>query len=296
MWTTDGMLAALPWLCALLSALGLVPLMLALLSVAPLVPASRGLRGQRRTEARKRVAVRTLEPLLLRAAALCRPWLPERARQAAWQLLTSASHPLGMSPEELTAASLAAMLVSPLVASAAGASAGGVAAALGFGAVLPTLRLMEAGRLRARALERGLPAAMDVCVLCMGAGADFPAALRSAVRELEHVHPVCAEELAMVLEELELGRTRVAALQQLAARTASAAVRDFVAAVCQSEEKGTPVVEALTLQASALRQKRSVLAEELAAKTAVRLTVPLMMTLACIMLILFGPFIVRGGL
>jgi tight adherence protein C len=158
------------------------------------------------------------------------------------------------------------------------------------------VRVRDACQVRARGLERGLPAAMDICILCMGAGADFPAALRFAVRELSTIHPVCTEELAMVLEELTLGRTRVVALTHLGERTASLAIRDFVAAVCQSEEKGTPVVEALTLQASALRQKRSIMAEELAAKTAVRLTVPLMMTLACVMLLLFGPFIVRGGL
>lgn len=296
MWTTDEWLACAPWLCGALSASALAPAFHALWALTPLAPPSRGLRGQRRAEARAHAGFRALEPLLLRLGALCGNGVSPRVQGAAASLIATASFPLGMWPGELVAISLLSSLAAPLVAKLVGASLDAMLGSVMLGAALPALRLREVGRGRARALERGLPAAMDVCVLCMGAGADFPAALRFAVRELETVHPVCAEELAMVLEELALGQTRVAALTHLGNRTASAPVRDFVAAVCQSEEKGTPVVEALTLQASALRQKRSILAEELAAKTAVRLTVPLMMTLVSIMLILFGPVLVRGGL
>jgi tight adherence protein C len=296
MWTTDQLLAAAPWLCGLVSAAALTPLAHALACAAPLVPPARGLRGQRRHEARTQAVFRAIEPTLLRLGALCAQRLSTETRRRADALIATASHVWGLLPEELVALSLLRTLAALVVGWCAGAPAEWLGPATALGALLPSLRLRDVGKVRARALERGLPAAMDICILCMGAGADFPAALRFAVRELSSIHPVCTEELGMVLEELALGRTRVVALLHLGDRTASLAIRDFVAAVCQSEEKGTPVVEALTLQASALRQKRSILAEELAAKTAVRLTVPLMMTLACVMLLLFGPFIVRGGL
>lgn len=296
MWTTDTWLRYTPWLCALASAAALTPLVHALASVPPRAPPTRGLRGQRRKEARSLALFRALEPVLARLGALCGPSISPAARQAADSLSATSSHAWGLWPEELVALSLLCAAAGPLVAWVLGAGAAWLVPAMLLGACAPTVRLRDVTSTRARSLERGLPAAMDICVLCMGAGADFPAALGFAVRELESVHPICAEELAMVLEELSLGRTRVVALTHLGERTASVAIRDFVAAVCQSEEKGTPVVEALSLQAAALRQKRSILAEELAAKTAVRLTLPLMMTLASIMLLLFGPFMVRGGL
>ena len=72
-------------------------------------------------------------------------------------------------------------------------------------------------------------------------------------------------------------------------------MRDFVSAVCQSEIKGTPLVGALDAQARTLRQRRSVLAEEAAAKAGVKLMFPLMLLMLCILLIVIGPFLVRGG-
>jgi tight adherence protein C len=128
----------------------------------------------------------------------------------------------------------------------------------------------------------------------MGAGSDFPTALRFVVADMGGAHAVCQEELAQVLDEMELGRTRVEALSALAERTDSAAIQEFVAAVCQSETKGTPLVDALEIQATTLRARRSVLAEEAAAKAAVRLMFPMMLLVVCVLLIVIGPFIATG--
>jgi tight adherence protein C len=292
-WPLAGMLRLLCWA---ISAASFAPLARWLQYVEALHPPRLGERGRRRAAARESGAFTALEPMLAwlgaRIRAVARPSLLASADRA----LRAASYAGGLWPEELLAGCILAAIAGTVVAGLLGVAPLGRVLALAIGAWLPFLRLGELARSRAKALERGLPAAMDLCVLCMGAGADFPAALRFAAHELGAAYPVCAEELSMVLEELVLGRTRVAALGPRGERTTSIAVRDFVAAVCQSEQKGTPVGDALSLQASALRQKRSVRAEELAAKTAVRLTVPLMMTLVCVMLLLFGPFIVRGGL
>jgi tight adherence protein C len=161
-------------------------------------------------------------------------------------------------------------------------------------ALAPLTHLQQLASERAKQLERSLPSAMDLCVLCMGAGSDFPAALRFVVADLGSTHPVCQEELSQVLDELRLGRTRVEALSALAERTRSPAIREFVAAVCQSETKGTALVEALDIQASTLRARRSVLAEEAAARAGIRLMVPMLLMVVCVLLIVIGPFIVTG--
>jgi len=71
--------------------------------------------------------------------------------------------------------------------------------------------------------------------------------------------------------------------------------------VVQSEEKGNPLSEVLNIQATMLRMRRSVAAEESAARAGIYMMGPLMLIFACIMLIILGPFIVnsitgKGGL
>jgi tight adherence protein C len=267
-------------------------------SVPPVSAPQFGTLGKRRALARNHDGFVLLEPLVSRTAGwlACLPM--GSLRRVLTRLATRAGDPAGLSADEWVALSVWSFLTvgvggAKLVEGAGFASAWvGLVLLLGLG--LPVARVHALAKERAKQLERSLPSAMDLCVLCMGAGSDFHAALSFVVRDLGAAHEVCREELVRVLDELGLGRTRVQALSALGERTGSRAVRDFVAAICQSETKGTPLVEALSIQAGTLRQRRSVLAEEAAAKASVRLMFPLMLMVGCLMLLVFGPFIVTG--
>lgn len=257
-----------------------------------------GLRGKRRSEARASLLFRVIEPLVGLLACIGVRFVPARVRAVLGETLRHADEPWGLSADELLASSLLCSLClgipgAWLVRAAGLPSACALASPLLTG-WLPLARVRFEARRRAQLLERSLPVAMDLCVLCMGAGADFPGALRFVVEEIGASHIVCRAELARVLEELQLGRTRLEALTGLAARTESAAVRELVAALCQSEEKGTPLIAALTIQSSTLRQRRSVRAEELAARAGVKMMIPLMLLVASLLLIVFGPLLTTG--
>lgn len=269
------------------------------LATIPPAPAPRyGLRGKRRSAARANELFRVLEPCFAQLAG----WLARGSFSSLRARLTLelryASEPAGLSADEL----LACALLSLFVVGGAGswlAVDAELSAEVVFGlwlvaGVLPLGRVRAAAKQRAKQLERSLPNAMDLCVLCMGAGADFPGALRFVVHELGAAHAVCREELSFVRDELALGRTRSEALRELAERSGSMAVREFVAAICQSEEKGTPLIEALSIQSSTLRQRRSVRAEELAAQAGIKMMLPLMLLVSSLLLIVFGPIITSG--
>lgn len=268
--------------------------------IVSLTPPSFGILGKRRSLARREFIFQVAEPwILFLAGGLSRLSFAERLRTALAPLVIRAGFPLGLRPVEWLALSVGLFLGgSALVV--LGVAYGALGAVwvpmvcVGC-TLLPWLHLRGLAADRSKQLERSLPSAMDLCVLCMGAGADFPAALRLATLDLGIAHRVCQEELSIVLDELQLGRTRVDALTALGNRSASPAVRDFVSAVCQSEMKGTPLVDALDLQAKTLRQRRSVLAEEAAAQAGVRLLFPLMLLMLCVLLIVLGPLFVQGG-
>jgi len=72
------------------------------------------------------------------------------------------------------------------------------------------------------------------------------------------------------------------------------AVREFVGAVVQAEEKGTPLAEVLRIQANILRMRRSVLAEEAASRAGVMMMIPLIMLLGSILVILLGSMMLKS--
>jgi tight adherence protein C len=163
----------------------------------------------------------------------------------------------------------------------------------GLGAILPYVRATGELSRRFKEVNRSLPGSIDLASLCMGAGLDFPGSLRQIVDKAGR-RDALVEELGFILQELELGRTRRQALENFADRVPTEAVRDFVGTVIQSEEKGNPLAEVLRIQARMLRMRRSVMAEEAAARAAVLMMGPLMLIFSAIILVLLGPFIVNS--
>jgi tight adherence protein C len=161
------------------------------------------------------------------------------------------------------------------------------------------MQLSSLAKERHKSVDRGLPAAIDLAALCMGAGLDFPGAIHHVVENMPDRNSPVRQELERILQELALGRTRQQALQSLSERVNTESVNEFVAAVVQAEKKGTALSTVLAIQATALRGRRSVLAEEAAARAGVMLMLPMLMMMVSISLILMGPLLIdmmKGGL
>lgn len=211
------------------------------------------------------------------------------------RLLIWAGHPLGLLSEEMMALSLMSGSVLAALGWLQGEEAGTLLWALSgavLGVALPTLRLRALAKERFLEMRRELPAAIDLTALAMSAGCDFPTALAHVIRGQRGV---VAEEFRQVLLALELGTTRKSALQALEQRVPVDEVSDLVRAVILAEEKGSTVAEALSQQAQSSRQRRSVLAEEAAARAGTMLLVPIMLLVGCIALMLVGPLLIQSS-
>lgn len=163
----------------------------------------------------------------------------------------------------------------------------------GFGSILPHMQVSGEIERRFTQVNRGLPHAIDLVALTMSAGLDFPGALRQVTEKTADKRDALYEELTRILQELELGRTRKQALISFSERAPTESVRDFVSAVVQAEEKGNPLAEVLQIQATMLRMRRSIAAEESAARAGVLMMAPLMLIFCTIMMIILGPFAVN---
>jgi tight adherence protein C len=158
-----------------------------------------------------------------------------------------------------------------------------------LGTAAPYLIVSGEAQERQKNVSRGLPYVIDLMALAMGAGLDFPGAVRQVVDKSSNPEDPIVEEFTLVLQTLNLGRTRKDALLEFARRSPAASVAEFVNALVQAEERGNPVAEVLSIQASSSRTRRSVRAEELAAKAGVKMTGPLMMVFLAVLGLIAGP-------
>lgn len=165
---------------------------------------------------------------------------------------------------------------------------GGVGAAAGF--FLPDVLLYNSGLKRQQRLAVSLPEALDLLTICVEAGLGFDAALVQVARNLNG--PLAAE-IARVLQEMQIGKSRAEAMGALAERTSVPELRVFVSALTQSAELGIPVASVLREQAKEMRVRRRQRAEAQAQKIPVKITFPL---IGCMLPALFVMVLGAGAI
>jgi tight adherence protein C len=117
-----------------------------------------------------------------------------------------------------------------------------VAAILGYS--LPRVYIYYRGRERTRNLEAAMPVAVDMLMLCLGAGQTLMSALARTAQELGGSHPLMAAELAITRRHAELSHLPHA-LKQLADRVPAGEMRNLAVILAQAEKLGSETASAL---------------------------------------------------
>jgi tight adherence protein C len=160
--------------------------------------------------------------------------------------------------------------------------------ALGF--LGPDLWLTGAVRRRRERIRLALPDALDLLVICMEAGLGMDQALIRIGEEMRIAHKDLSDEFLLIRLEQRAGKPRVEAWRNMAARTNLEVVRSFVNMLVQTERFGTPLSKSLGYFADSLRTRRRQQAEEMAAKTTVKLVFPLVFFIfPCMFIVLLVP-------
>ena len=264
-------------------------------------PPTLGLRGYNRQRALAgSTGFALIEPVIRKVGGWIAHLPLRNWRRRAGQLLSMAGDYLGLTPNEYLAlialGGLGGLLLGGVVAIGLGSTPLVAMLLAGFGAWMPWSMVLGEAQRRRRSIERELPATIELIALCMSAGLDFTGAIKQATADHGLAETPLREELQRILRELELGHSRRRALESLALRVPSESVRDFVAAVIQSEERGNPLRDVLRVQATVLRTRRSILAEEAAAHASVAMIGPLVLLLSATLLLLAGPLFIRAVL
>ena len=155
---------------------------------------------------------------------------------------------------------------------------------------LPEIVLSFMGMKRKEKIFLGLPDALDLMVVCVEAGLGLDQAMRRVADELDRTHPVIAEEFKICNQQLQMGSTREDVLRELGDRNGVDDLKTLSSIMIQVDRFGTSVGKALRTQSVTMRTRRRQMAEEKAAKTAVKLIFPLVLFIfPGIFVVLVGP-------
>lgn len=158
----------------------------------------------------------------------------------------------------------------------------------------PAVWLKRAIAHRQDALQRAIPDALDLMVVCVEAGLGLDQAIARVGEDVTQAHPALGDELNVLALELRTGVQRQEALRNLAHRTNLDEVKNLVALLVQTDRFGTSIGQALRVHADSMRTTRKLRAEEMAAKLPVKLLLPLIFFIFPSMFIVtIGPAIIK---
>jgi tight adherence protein C len=168
----------------------------------------------------------------------------------------------------------------------------GVFGAIGY--IAPMQYVLMRMRRRAHAIEKGLPNALDLMVVCVESGLGIDQSMLQVAKELHDAHPEICDEFALMNLELRAGKRRAEALHNLAARAGVQDLKKLVAVLIQTDRFGTSIANSLRGHADYLRAMARQRAEERAAKLAVKLVFPIFFcVLPTLFVVTIGPVITR---
>jgi len=136
----------------------------------------------------------------------------------------------------------------------------------------------------------GLPDALDLMVVCVEAGLGLDQAMRKVAEEMKKSYRTISDEFNLCNLQLQMGRAKQQVLQELGIRSGVDDLKSLASILIQADKFGSSIAQALRVQSDSMRTRRRQLAEEKAAKTAVKLIFPLVLFIfPGIFVVLVGP-------
>jgi tight adherence protein C len=127
-------------------------------------------------------------------------------------------------------------------------------------------------------------------VVCVEAGLGLNQAMARVAEEVEHISAVMSEELEILNLEIRAGTPREDALRHFGERTDVKDIKSLVSMLIQTDRFGTSIAQALRVHSDDLRVKRRQRAEEAAAKTTIKLVIPLaIFVFPAMFIVILGP-------
>ena len=159
-----------------------------------------------------------------------------------------------------------------------------------FGFYMPIMHARAQKKIREQNVREHMPFYIDLLALSVEAGLDFFAAIQMIVDKSENKNSVLAEELSLVLKDVQLGSSKAQAFKEMSERLDMSEITSFVAVLIDSEATGAPISKVLKDQTIQMRLERFVRAEKAGARASQAILVPMMIFIVpAVFIMVFGP-------
>ena len=160
-----------------------------------------------------------------------------------------------------------------------------------IGYLIPNFWLKSRIKKRKEEIVNTLPDVLDLIMVSVEAGLGFDSAM---LRVVEKQRGVLADELNIVLKEINMGKPRREALKDMSKKNNVEDLSNVIASVVQADQLGISMGGVLRNQSKQLREKRKQRAKELAQKTPVKIMMPLVFFIfPSIFIVILGPAVLR---
>jgi tight adherence protein C len=143
------------------------------------------------------------------------------------------------------------------------------------GYYMPDLFLAYLTKKRKRNIIKALPEALDLMVICVQAGLGLDMTFNRVGEEIRPLSKDLSDEFRLTNLEISAGMAREAGYKNMITRTGINELRNLLNILIQAGRFGTSVASALAVHTEDMRTKRTLIAEEKAAKSAVLMLLPL---------------------
>jgi tight adherence protein C len=169
-----------------------------------------------------------------------------------------------------------------------------IAVAAVVGMVGPDMVVRKRRDNHTKRIRDQIPDALDMMVICAGAGLGLGTTIVRVAHELQHSHPAIALELAHTANELQMMTDSKIPLTNLGNRCGVESAKRLATTLLQSAQYGTPLTDALRGLAAELRTELITRFEAKAARMPVLLTLPMIaFILPCVFLVIGGPAVIK---
>jgi tight adherence protein C len=240
---------------------------------------------------------RVLIPMLRQIAAITVRFTPEKQLEEARRLIELSGMAGSLEPTSFFALRIVATVGLGLLAfmvffvfSASTAATQAFLYTIGgalLGYFFPLLWIRGKISRRQENIQRALPDALDLLVICVDAGLGFDMAMGKVYEKWDNELAIA---FGRVLREIQLGKQRREAMKDMADRMDVPDVTSFTAAVIQADQLGVSMAQILRVQSDQMRVKRRQRAQEKAHQAPVKMMIPMVLLIfPSIWIVLLGP-------
>lgn len=143
-------------------------------------------------------------------------------------------------------------------------------------------------------VERGMPDALDLLVICVEAGMPAEVAIARVAREMGRLNADVANEFRMTVQDMQVMPDRYEVFKQMARRTGLPVMKQLSSVLVQSFELGTPLAEAFRTLAADMKQEAVLRYQTQVAQLPVFMTLPMILfILPVLFIIVLAPVVLK---